>query len=97
MIFMMFWKPAYNPLNMARILKPLLASYPQFADELRPLLKAALSARAMPLPSPSASGMRRGRARFLQKAAEIREAKVAPRIAAFCHSIVSTVGHLLWD
>jgi uncharacterized membrane protein YgcG len=57
----------------------LLARYPQFADELRPLLEAALSARAIPLPSPSASGMRRGRARFLQKAAEMREAKVAPR------------------
>jgi uncharacterized membrane protein YgcG len=54
----------------------LLARYPQFADELRPLLKAALSARAMPLPSPSASGMRRGRAQFLQKAAEMREAKI---------------------
>jgi hypothetical protein len=57
----------------------LLARYPQFVDELRPLLKAALSARALPLPSPSASGMRRGRARFLQKAAEMREAKTAPR------------------
>jgi hypothetical protein len=58
----------------------LLARYPQFADELRPLLNAALSARAMPLPSPSASGMRRGRSQFLQKAAEMREAKVAPRV-----------------
>lgn len=57
----------------------LVARYPQFADELRPLLKAALSARAMPLPSPSASGMRRGRSQFLQKAAEMREAKAAPR------------------
>jgi hypothetical protein len=57
----------------------LLARYPQFADELRPLLKAALSARAMPLTSPSASGMRRGRARLLQKAAEMREARTAPR------------------
>jgi len=57
----------------------LVARYPQFADELRPLLKAALSARAMPLPSPSASGMRRGRSQLLQKAAEMREAKSAPR------------------
>ncbi len=57
----------------------LLARYPQFADELRPLLKTALSARAMPLTSPSASGMRRGRANLLQKAAEMREAKTAPR------------------
>jgi uncharacterized membrane protein YgcG len=60
-------------------IETLLAKYPQFADELRPLLKAALSARAMPLPSPSASGMRRGRAQFLQKAAGMREAKTAPR------------------
>ena len=57
----------------------LLARYPQFADELRPLLKAALSARAMPISSPSASGMRRGRSQLLQKAAEMREAKAAPR------------------
>ena len=60
-------------------IETLLANYPQYADELRPLLKAALSARAMPLPSPSASGMRRGRSRFLQKAAEMREAKVPSR------------------
>ena len=54
-------------------MESILAHYPQFADELRPLLNAALSARAMTFPSPSASGMRRGRAQLLQKAAEMRE------------------------
>lgn len=53
----------------------ILARYPDLESELRPILEAAQQARAMPAPMPSPEAMRRGKARLLQQAAEMREAK----------------------
>jgi len=61
-------------------LDAILARYPGLESELRPILEAAQQARALPAPLPSADAMRRGKARLLQQAAEMREAKrPAPR------------------
>jgi hypothetical protein len=58
-----------------------LARYPDHASELRPILKASVMARtrSAALPDPSPETVRRGRAKLLQHAAQMREAKVAPR------------------
>ena len=56
----------------------LLARYPSFAGELRPILKASVEARSM-AQEPSPEAVRRGRAKLLQRASEMREAKFAPR------------------
>jgi uncharacterized membrane protein YgcG len=62
-------------------METVLARYPQFAAELRPILKVSVVARtrgsAVSDPSPEAA--RRGRTKFLQHAAQIREAKISPR------------------
>ncbi|MBI5841406.1 MAG: hypothetical protein HZB19_15015 [Chloroflexi bacterium] len=57
----------------------IVARYPDLADELRPILEASSRARALTAPDPSPEAMRRGRAKLLQRAAELREAKIAPR------------------
>lgn len=55
------------------------ARFPALAADLRPILEAALHARTLGgLPLPEGI-QRRGRARLLQRAAEMREAKRAPR------------------
>ncbi len=59
-------------------LDSLLARYPQHADELRPILQASIHARSMRVAEPSADAMRRGRAKLMQHAAEMREEKIAP-------------------
>jgi uncharacterized membrane protein YgcG len=56
-----------------------LARYPGLASELRPILKASINARSAAVSAPSPEVMRRGRAKLLQRAAEMREAKNAPR------------------
>ena len=56
-------------------LDSILTRYPDLESELRPILEAAQQARAMPAPMPSTEAMRRGKARLLQQAAEMREAK----------------------
>jgi hypothetical protein len=53
-----------------------LFRYPEFADELRPILETSLGARNMAVPTPSAEVVRRNRAKVLQQAARLREAKV---------------------
>ena len=60
-------------------LETVLARYPAYAGELRPILKASIQARAMAVPAPSPAAVRRGRAKLLQHASEMREAKAAPR------------------
>jgi len=57
----------------------ILARYPELAGELRPILNTAAKARKMAVPGPSPEAVRRGRARVMQRAAELREAKLAPR------------------
>jgi hypothetical protein len=62
-------------------LETVLARYPDLAGELRPILKAAVMAhkRSEAVPAPSQEAVRRGRAKLLQRASEMREAKLAPR------------------
>jgi hypothetical protein len=62
-------------------LEHVLARFPDLAHELRPILKASLKARALgaAASAPSPEVIRRGRAKLLQRASEMREAKVAPR------------------
>jgi len=59
-------------------LDSVLARYPDQARELRPILKTAKLARRMAVPAPSSDVVRAGRARLLQRAAEMREGKYAP-------------------
>ncbi len=59
-------------------IESVLARHPQIADELRPILHASMAARGMAGAEPSADAIRRGRARLLQRAAEMRESKAAP-------------------
>jgi hypothetical protein len=62
-------------------LETVLVRYPDLAGELRPILKASIMARtrSTALPAPSPDAVRRGRAKLLQHAAQLREAKVTPR------------------
>lgn len=50
-----------------------LARFPAQADELRPILETALQARSIAVAEVSETALRRGRARVLQAAAELRE------------------------
>jgi uncharacterized membrane protein YgcG len=60
-------------------LETVLARYPDLAGELRPILTASIMVQSMAVPAPSPEAVRRGRAKLLQHAAQMREAKVAPR------------------
>ena len=62
-------------------LETVLANYPDLAAELRPILNASITARtrSAAVSAPSAEAIRRGRAKLLQRASEMREQKVAPR------------------
>ena len=60
-------------------LEVVLARYPELANELRPILKASAMAKSMAVAAPSPDVVRRGRAKLLQHASEMREAKLAPR------------------
>ena len=62
-------------------LETVLANYPDLAAELRPILNASITARtrSAAVSAPSAGAIRRGRAKLLQRASEMREQKVAPR------------------
>ena len=62
-------------------LETVLANYPDLAAELRPILTASINARmrSAAVAAPSAEVVRRGRAKLLQRASEMREQKVAPR------------------
>ena len=53
-----------------------LFRYPEFADELRPILEASVQAKGMAVPAPSSDVVRRNRTKILQHAAEMRESKV---------------------
>jgi hypothetical protein len=56
-------------------LDSVLARYPEHAAELRPLLETAVKAIQVPIPDPASEIIHRNRARVLQHAAELREAK----------------------
>jgi hypothetical protein len=52
-----------------------LFRYPEYADELRPVLEASVKAKEIAVPEPSPEIMRRNRAKVLQHAAQMREMK----------------------
>ncbi len=60
-------------------LESLLTRYPQFADELRPILEASIAAREMSAPGPTQAAVRNGRAKLMQRAAQLREEKTVSR------------------
>jgi len=55
-----------------------LGHFPDFADELRPILETSIKARGIAVSSPSPAAVRRGRAKVLQHAAELRESRIKP-------------------
>ena len=61
-------------------LESVLARYPEFEKELRPAFKASIHARtrSVTAQSPTHESLRRGRAKLLQHASEMREQKSAP-------------------
>ena len=68
-------------------LESCLARFPALADELRPILETAAQARAQAVREVPADAMRRGRARVLQHAAELRERDRAAALAPFWHKL----------
>ena len=52
-----------------------LFRYPEYADELRPILEASIKAKEIAVPEPSPEIVRRNRAKVLQHAAQMREIK----------------------
>ncbi len=65
-------------LEQGQDLDTVLARYPKLADELRPILEASLLARTSDR-TIQIDAQRRGRARLMQRAAEMREAKRSRR------------------
>lgn len=56
-------------------IETVLFRYPEYADELRPILEGSINARSMAITAPSAEVLQRNRARVLQHAAQMREAQ----------------------
>ena len=67
-----------NEIERGADVDTVLFRYPEFADELRPILESSVKAKAMAVPIPTQEVVRRNRAKLLQHAAEMREAKSAP-------------------
>lgn len=65
-------------LEQGKDIETVLFRYPDLADELRPILETSVDARKMAIPAPSDEVVRRNRAKVLQHAAQMREAKVQP-------------------
>ena len=55
-----------------------LLRYSDIADELRPILQASVNAKRLAVPAPTADVIQLNRARLLQRASEMRAAKVEP-------------------
>jgi Domain of unknown function (DUF5667) len=77
-------------------MESILMRYPDLASELRPILKASINARmkSAALSDPSSDAVRRGRAKILQRASQMREQKIIPRrriIAFFPRLAISFV------
>lgn len=68
-----------NALDTGVDIEAVLNLYPDLADELRPILEAAVQAQSLSTPSVPKAAVNRGRARVLQHAAEMREAAAKPR------------------
>lgn len=59
-------------------IEKVLTRYPDLADELRPILETSMQAKGLAVSNPSATVVMRNRAKLLQHAAQMREAKVQP-------------------
>lgn len=59
-------------------IESVLFRYPDLADELRPILETSMQAKGLAVSNPSATVVMRNRAKLLQHAAQMREAKVQP-------------------
>ncbi len=57
-------------------IESVLFRFPDLADELRPILETSMQAKGLAVSNPSASAVMRNRAKLLQHAAQMREAKV---------------------
>jgi hypothetical protein len=64
-----------------------LFRYPEFAEELRPILETSVRAKNIAIPDPSSDVVRRNRAKVLQHAAQVREAKAQPSIGRWSVSL----------
>lgn len=56
-------------------LESVIFRYPELADELRPILETSIKATGMAVSNPATDIVRRNRAKLLQQAAQMREAK----------------------
>ncbi len=61
-------------------IETVLLRYPEYADELRPLLEASRGAKQISVPEPSDDVTRKNRAMILQRAAELRESSAATHV-----------------
>lgn len=68
-----------NALETGVEIDAVLQLYPQFADELRPILEASVQARSLAVPTVPTEAMQRGRARVLQHAAAMRASRPTSR------------------
>lgn len=66
-------------LEQGEDMETVLRRYPHLAAELRPILEASLHARTLAAFEIPGETLRRGRARLLQRAAELRRSRRAPR------------------
>ena len=71
-------------------IESVLKRYPQMTEELRPILEASIQAGSLAATSVPEDAMRRGRARVLQHAAEMRESAVAPKKSRFVFGRLAT-------
>jgi hypothetical protein len=67
-----------NKIDQGADINTVLSRYPELAEELRPILETALKAKGMSVSVPSPEVVRRNRAKLLEHAAGMREAKMAP-------------------
>lgn len=59
-------------------LDTVLFRHPEYAEELRPILETSAQAKSLAAAEPSPELVRRGRAKVLQQASQMREARVQP-------------------
>ncbi len=86
-----------DALERGDAVETLLNKYPHYADDLRPVLGAAVLARQAALREVPADILRRGKARALRTAAELREARsVSPLLPAGLN-ISSTIARLAFN
>lgn len=67
-----------SEIEQGQDLDTVLFRYPDLAEELRPMLEVSAKARGMAVSGPSQEIVKQNRAKLLQRAAEMREAGLAP-------------------